>query len=154
LHCVWHVGPVAQLVAVTEWWSPYAANVAGGIAKLLLTHGNGFAGPVLYATDFEAGCRSLDVGGGERWLPPFLMKAEHSRTTIEILTSAACRVQDLTYEQILAECWDPRASEPVTQGTAGEDARAWWQRRWDALNPKYPYASNPWAMRYGFREVK
>lgn len=151
-HACYHVG---DLVAVTEWFSPYADEETKHYCQTTDPYWGATVKPCVYKADYLPGS-PLEVGGCERWLPPFLMKVVDSRITIEITSVTAGRVQDLTYEQILAEGWDPRTSQPMTTGTAGEDARLWWQRRWDGVCPEFPHNTNSWARRYGFKvlEVK
>ena len=61
------------------------------------------------------------------------------------------RVQEITYEGILAEGWDVKTSQPVTNRTAGEDARDWFLELWNSINPKYPWDSNAFCWVYQFR---
>lgn len=81
-----------------------------------------------------------------KWQSPIFMPRWASRITLEITDIRAEKLQKITYEDILAEGWDVKTSLPITNGTAGEDARAWYRELWDSLNgKKYLWASNPWV---------
>jgi len=90
-----------------------------------------------------------------RWNSPIFMPRRASRITLEVTGVRTERVQDITYDDILAEGWNSRTSEPITDGTAGEDARAWYIALWDSINGKrYPWASNPWVWVVEFRRIQ
>lgn len=66
----------------------------------------------------------------------------------------AQRVQDISYADILAEGWDARSSEPVTDGTAGEDARAWFAALWDSIHGPGAWERNDWVRAVTFRRLE
>lgn len=139
----YHVG---DIVAVTETWAPANDNANSIVFK---------ADGLLHAPPMYFAAEERDVPC--YWKSARFMPADLSRITIEITSVAACRVQDLTYAQVLAEGWDPRTSQPMTTGTAGEDAQLWWQRRWTGIYPDsspYCYDLNPWARRFGFKVLE
>ena len=99
-----------------------------------------------------------DWGGckvGETWRSPVTMPRWASRITLEVTGVRTERVQDITYDDILAEGWNSRTSEPITDGTAGEDARAWYIALWDSINARrgYPWISNPWVWVVEFKRI-
>jgi hypothetical protein len=155
--CPYSVGDV---VAATERFTSWADEATKEAARASMFDDSLPVGPVIYAADFVKGCPPLDVGGCERWLPPFLMRADQSRLTIGIMSTGAGRVQNLSYNDIVAEGYVPPPDDRLTL-TADElwaklqAADDWWQRRWDGINaPEYPYESNPWAYRYGFKVLQ
>ena len=82
-----------------------------------------------------------------KWNAAITMPRWASRITLEVTGVRVERLQDITYDDILAEGWNSRTSEPITDGTAGEDARAWYIALWDSINARrgYPWVSNPWV---------
>ena len=90
-----------------------------------------------------------------RWRPSIHMPREAARIWQEVTAVKALRIQETTYEDILAEGWDPRTSQPMTDGTAGEDARAWMQTTWDAIYGKrFPWDKNVWAWAYTTKRIE
>lgn len=106
--------------------------------------------PIIYRADSMCG------GRGTEWLPSIHMPRWASRITLEVLNVRPERVQDITYADILAEGWDPRTSQPVSDGTAGEDARAWFRDLWDSINAKrgVGWDANPWVWRIEFSPLE
>jgi hypothetical protein len=155
---------VGETVAITERFTPWADEETKQAARESMFGDDCLpVGPVIYAADFVKGCPPLDVGGCERWLPPFLMRAEQARFCARITSIDVGRVQNLSYNDIVAEgylpppdlWWTLTADELRAKLTAAE---GWWQRRWDGINAKrgYPYSADPWVYGYGFEvlEVK
>ena len=131
----YHVG---DIVAVTETWAPANDNANSIVFK---ADGLLHAPPIYFAAeDQDVPCY---------WKPARFMPADLSRITIEITSVAAGRVQEMTLAQIGSEGF----TNEMWRDISPQD---WWQRRWDALNPQFPYESNPWVRRYGFKvlEVK
>jgi len=151
-HCPY---PIGSRWWVREAWCPWADAMTKDAAEhSMFGEDNLPVGPAVYAADFVDGCPPLDVGGCERWRSPVTMPHDFSRITLEVTSTGAGRVQEITYEDILAMGWDARSSQPMSSGTAGEDALAWAITRWNADNPKYPWPSNPWNWVYGVRRVE
>jgi hypothetical protein len=143
-----------QRLWVREKWSPWADEMTKEAAEHSIFPEPLPVGPVVYAADFVKDCPPLDVGGCETWRSPATMPRWASRITLEVTSTGAGRVQEITYEDILAMGWDARSSQPMSNGTAGEDALAWVIAHWNADNPKYPWESNPWNWVYGVRRVE
>jgi len=103
-----------------------------------------------YVIDFKA-----TDGDEGPWRSPIFMPRWASRITLEVTGVRTERVQDITYDDILAEGWNSRTSEPITDGTAGEDARAWYIALWDSINARrgYPWVSNPWVWVVEFKRI-
>jgi len=89
-----------------------------------------------------------------QWYPAITMPRWASRITLEVTSTGAGRVQEITYEDILAMGWDAKSSQPITDGTAGEDALAWAISHWNADNTKHPWQSNHWNWVYGVRRIE
>jgi len=95
-----------------------------------------------------------DVVNPMPWRPSTHMPRWASRITLEVELVRVQRVQDISYADILAEGWDARSSEPVTDGTAGEDARAWFAALWDSIHGPGAWERNDWVWAVTFRRVK
>ncbi len=95
-----------------------------------------------------------------RWrsygLPARYMPKEAARDWAVVTRIRAQRVGDISYEDICAEGWDARVSTPVTDGSAGDDARAWFIELWDSINAKrgYSWESNPWVFAITFERIE
>lgn len=87
---------------------------------------------------------------------PIFMPRWASRILLEITAIRAERLQEITYEDILAEGWNVKTSLPITDKTAGEDARLWYRDFWDSLNAKkgYGWDKNPWVWVIAFKVIK
>ena len=91
-----------------------------------------------------------------RWkrgtLPSIFMPKDCARIWLRVTDKRLEPLQAITYEDILAEGWNPQTSEPITEETAGEDARAWFIALWNSLNAKRGYAweDNPEVAVIGF----
>ena len=90
------------------------------------------------------------------WRPARYMPTEFSRITLELTSVRGEWLQEIAYDEILLEGWAPGTSEPITDGTAGDDARAWFIALWNGMHPDYPWSSNPMVRRLGLKvlEVK
>ena len=88
-----------------------------------------------------------------KWHPSIFMPRDHSRVLLEIVDVCAELLHAITYDEIVAEGWNAKESLPMTSGTAGDDARAWYMELWDSLNKKrgYSWQSNPWVWVITFR---
>jgi len=107
----------------------------------------------LYSADGDV---DDDFGREHKWhrRPSVHMPRWASRITLEVMQVRVQRVQDISYADILAEGWDARSSEPVTDGTAGEDARAWFAALWDSIHGTGAWDRNDWVFAVTFRRVQ
>ena len=96
------------------------------------------------------------IGFKAPWKPSIFMPKWATRIWQEVTGVRAEQVQDITYDDILAEGWDSRTSQPMTEGTAGEDAFLWFRILWDSINAQrgYPFADNPWVWVYEFKRLE
>jgi hypothetical protein len=99
---------------------------------------------------------------GWRKRSPMFMPRSASRVTLEIIRVGVERLQDISFEDCLAEGviwtrhWHDVTCEELPQGAPeGEYARAAFRRMWDAVNAKRGYAwdSNPWVWAIEFRRL-
>ncbi len=112
----------------------------------------------------------------DKWHSPLFMPAWAARYFIKITDVKAQRLQEISFNDCLAEGivhakeWqtvDYKAPEPLhPNDLSNEEAdkeieRGWieyakqsYAKLWDSINPKYPFVSNPWLWRYKFKKVK
>jgi hypothetical protein len=92
--------------------------------------------------------RELSGGivGKWRWRSPVTMPRWASRITLEVTSTGAGRVQEISYLDMVA------------MGNCAAmyeyDARDLFIAHWNADNAKYPWAQNPWNWIYGVRGVE
>jgi len=93
---------------------------------------------------------------GDKWRPSIHMPRWACRIMLEVTGVRVERVQDISYDDILAEGWDVKSSQPMTDGTAGVDALLWFRVLWDTINKKrgFDWDSNPWVFVVGFRVLE
>jgi len=84
------------------------------------------------------------------WRPSTHMPRWASRINLVITDVRVERLQSIDYDDIVAEGWDVTRSRPITDGRAGDDARAWWRSQWECTGW---YAANPWVWALTFRSV-
>jgi len=87
-----------------------------------------------------------DWGGckvGETWRSPIFMPRAFSRITLEVTGVRTERVQDIDNCGAIAEGVPPPRMEPC--GAESHDSVQVYLEWWDKLNPKHPWASNPWV---------
>lgn len=65
------------------------------------------------------------------------------------------RLQDISHDDIIAEGWDVKTSQPFTDGTAGEDTRMWFREIWDSIYAQrgYSWDQNPLVWPIEFKTV-
>jgi len=108
-----------------------------------------------YVAD-EKGVKDKDGWGHDwRWkrdtLPSIFMPKSCARIWLRVTDKRLEELRAITYEDILAEGWNPQTSEPITEETAGEDARAWFQSLWNSLaKPGERWKDNPEVAVIGF----
>ena len=103
--------------------------------------------------------RATDSADGvARWRPSIHMPKWASRITLEVEREWCERVNEISYDDIVAEGWDVCHSQPCTNGTAGEDARELMRATWDSIYAKkgFGWDDNPWIFGCEFKvlEVK
>lgn len=83
------------------------------------------------------------------WKSPLFMPAWAARYFIQILDVRPERLQEITNEDALKEGFvETRIREG--NGIHWESARGNFILKWESINPKYPFASNPWVWRIEF----
>lgn len=95
------------------------------------------------------------------WKSPMFMPVRYARYFIKILDARPERLQEITEEDAIAEGitkssweWDiaPYRSVIHIGVNAGRSiATAAYMDLWDSINPKTPWASNPWVWKYTFK---
>ncbi len=88
------------------------------------------------------------------WRASIHMPRWASRITLEVVDTRPERLQDITEEDAKREgvVW-------VEKREPGQDkfepcARESFEMLWDSINPKHPWASNPWVWRIEFKRVE
>lgn len=105
-------------------------------------------------TGMDIRYRATDPDYPYGWTPSIHMPRWASRITLEITGIRIERVQEITFDDIIAEGFDIGNSEPFTDRTVGEDARDWYRNLWDSINgKKHPWKSNPWVWVVEFKRV-
>ncbi len=99
------------------------------------------------------------------WRSPLFMPAWAARYFIKILDVRVERLQQITEEDAIAEGIEimKGTHQAFTRNACGKleligelepyTARYHYEALWDSINPKYPWASNPWNFRYEFKLV-
>lgn len=87
------------------------------------------------------------------WKSSRFMPKWAARIWLEVTDLRAKRIQDISYDEIIAEGWDVEANLPVA---AWEDARAWFIALWDKLNQKrgYGWDMNSWCWVIAFKQIQ
>lgn len=75
------------------------------------------------------------------WRPSTTMPRWASRITLELTNVQVQRVQEITIDEVAAEGLPTKL-------------RAQFKGRWNFLNPKHPWDSNPWVWVLEFRRIK
>jgi len=91
-----------------------------------------------------------------RWRLGRFMFKNAARIWLRVTDKRLEPLQAITYEDILAEGWNPQTSEPITEETAGEDARAWFIAAWNSLhyaNPRARWEENPEVAVIGYEII-
>ncbi len=81
------------------------------------------------------------------WLSPLFMPAWAARDFIQITGVRVERLQAITE----ADCIDEGC--PQIEASTGLRLQ-WYKELWDSINPKYPWASNPFVLVYDFKNVE
>jgi hypothetical protein len=85
---------------------------------------------------------------------PLFLPAKCARDFPQILDVRAERLQDITEEDAVKEGMLINDFFPLnTARIAGLTTVDYFAQRWDSINPKHPWASNPWLFRYEYKLV-
>jgi len=93
----------------------------------------------------------------EKWDSPMFMPEWAARTHLLILTVEPQRLQDITPEDCEAEGIISAIEDdgrPDSQALRDMDLVDQYHRLWDSINPKYPWASNPWLWKITYKKVE
>ena len=104
------------------------------------------------------GASTGDIGAGKlhEWRSPMLLLADFARYFIQITDVRSERLQEIENEP---DGYKKEGYSPLyLMGKDGNQFEAsldfaWYENLWDTINPKYPYSSNPWVFRHGFKPV-
>ena len=115
---------------------------------------SGINSPFQYKLDMHSirGNSITKYSSWGKWRSPMFMPAWAARDFITITDVNLGRLQDITEEDAKAE-----GIEPIYKTTkAGyiwtpHGYRDGFINLWDSINPKYPWASNPWNFKYSFQ---
>ena len=98
-------------------------------------------GSLLYRAD-DIAPTPIDI----HWKPSIHMPRKHSRIMLEITGIKVERVQDISWEDALAEGTD---SDPATTNAVGSFAKYW-----NYINGAEAWDMNPWVWVVGFKKVE
>lgn len=98
-------------------------------------------GSLLYRAD-DIAPTPIDI----HWKPSIHMPRKHSRIMLEITGIKVERVQDISWEDALAEGTD---SDPATTNAVGSFAKYW-----NYINGAEAWSINPWVWVVGFKRIK
>lgn len=133
-------GVPGDLLWVRETWADY---------RYLACSNNGVGIATTSRTVYRADNGS-EVYADLRWRPSIHMPRWASRLTLEITDVRVQRLQEISYEDVLAEGCPRKA--------AGADPAdfEWYRHLWDSINAKrgYSWESNPWVFALTFRRVE
>lgn len=106
-----------------------------------------------YKTDEDNGNDILINCLQVKWRSPLFMPAWAARYFIKITDVRPERLQEITPKDCLAEGIEPNFVEPSIEGRNFWDTEmlGYFERLWDSINPKYPWASNCWVWVYSFK---
>jgi hypothetical protein len=122
-----------------------------------------------YLTVYKDGSSKLGLGESvahrfahyeSKWQSPMMMPQWAARYFIKILDVRAERLQEISYDDIVAECWQGQHAKAYVAPSKHveysedimKDARLWYAELWDSINkPPYDWASNPWVWVYTAR---
>lgn len=107
---------------------------------------------------FEADGNPPNWTGKKR--PGMFLPKIFSRSLLTIVEVRVERVQEIIergrFKDLLDEGWLVQSSKPITKGTAGEDARAWFENIWNGFykDTDYAWELNPWVWVLSLRKEK
>ncbi len=89
-----------------------------------------------------------------RWRSPLFMPEWAARYFIQITDVRPERLQEITEEDAMAEGCSLMVGVTAGGGMGLASAKYAYMKLWDSINPKYPWASNPWIWVYTFKKVE
>ena len=104
-------------------------------------------GDIAYKLDLPA-----DVAVA-KWRSPRFMPKRAARYFIKITDVRCERLQEITEEDAIDEGAIVMHSEDIDE-ESGYSFRLGFMDLWDSVNPKYPWASNPWVWRFEFEKAE
>lgn len=88
------------------------------------------------------------------WRSPMFMPRWASRLTLEVVEVRVQRVQEISEDDARADgLWRPSDDNPYGTHYVGEMIDRF-AAAWDRINPKDPWASNPWVWAVSFKRVE
>jgi len=82
------------------------------------------------------------------------MPKTHSRLAREITEVRVQRLQDISYEDIIAEGWVKNESISSDPEVHHDAARDWYMDLWESLNGSGSWSANPWLWCVSFKVVQ
>ena len=79
-----------------------------------------------------------------KWRPSIHMPRWASRITLEVIGVRIERLQSITYDDAIAEGWDP---------ACGQGADDWFAELWGEINGPQSWTTNPWVWVVEFRRA-
>jgi len=138
---------VGEVVYIKEAFRVYGWDDEGG--QFWLQYKDEVVGQSLCVTD-EIVCKYWAPNNywpEEEWHNPRTMPAWAARYFILITDVRAERLQEITWQDCVKE--GITAPDHAFELLIGN-----YQTLWDSINPKHPWASNPWVWRYEFKKVE
>ena len=140
--------PVGSELALTETWMLDGCDDSLDMVRRSL-----ISRRVIYKAE------SPEYGKFYKWRSPATMPAEFSRFPRRVTAMRVERLQDVTYDGIVASgwsdpfCWRPPLTD-VEERAKLKVAYDWFEGTWNAAHPDYPWESNPWTWVLTLEEVK
>ena len=108
----------------------------------------------IYFADFIPNVHDVSIF---RWRSPMFMLRKYSRLTLEITNVRCERVQEISYDDCLAEgCPYSRKHENDMTNADKINRIGWYQGQWNELNAKrgYGWDTNPWVFVIEFKKIE
>ena len=137
---------VGEVVYVKEAYSHYGNTFNAGVSVANLKYRDGVRRGVMFSDNDPPPETWWNTGKLlTHFQTPFFMPAWAARTFLEIVSVRPERLNEITLEECLLEGYDMERPESST---------SWYAHLWDSINPKHPWASNPWLWRIAFKVVE
>jgi len=126
-----------ETVYVKEAWCPDNTFKGGSIPRLGISFGE--------AVEWKLG----NPNQGGKWRSPLFMPAWAGRTFLLILSAHPERLHEITDKDAIAEGVTVIGRPELNELSHGKFIHAY-ATLWDSINPKHPWASNPfvWVIRF------